>query len=56
MLCPPDRQEESTGRGHVSDGHSLTDVLVLVVQGVPELKELSYRFICFSVYFFSADF
>lgn len=38
----PDRQEESTGTGQVSDGNALTDVLVLMVQGVPELKEFSY--------------
>lgn len=35
----PDRQEESTGMRQVSDGNSLTDVLVLMVQGVPELKD-----------------
>lgn len=37
----PDGQEESTGTGQVSDVNSLTDVLVLVVQGAPELKEFS---------------
>lgn len=38
----PERQEENTGMGQVSDGNSLTDVLVLMVQGVPELKKFSY--------------
>lgn len=39
MLCAPSRQEECVGL-EVSDGNSLTAVPFLVIQGVPELKEL----------------
>lgn len=40
----PGRQEESAGMGQICDGNSLTDVLVFMVQGVPELKEFSFFF------------
>lgn len=49
---PPGRQEESTGMGQMCGGNSLSDVLVFMVQGVPELKEFSFFLIVLGIFFF----